>query len=468
MATCDPASLQNAARCFTCVPDGLKPAFNLSLLASILGDTRSPQALEAAASSFALLKGKGLELAAKAYLLAVLAGGSTDPKVLATLASQYVGYVRDPDSQSNVESYLWALMAGGSTTPGDLIPASVPYDRLRYDTWKIELYLLAGKAGITSAQAVVTGASCFFSCLGGGLVRDVIIYLLCSINNSGTFGLSFGCQTANAWAARVVTNGGSMPSANTVAAVCAFVDTLNNAGLWSQMVHVSVFAPDSITAAITPLLVGPGGNDPYPGVCGNNNVTTLGLTINGLKANVGNSAAENTGIAASNVFPSDTSAGITVVISEVSISEAAQDVGYIRSADNGANFAFYSHFGATTCFFLCWDGANGQCTGTYPGGGSSAAYFSGNRTAANLSSIYYANTGNAHQQIGTIATMGGTRQNAPAYLLDAFNITGPGCGTISTKRMSFAALHLGLSQAQSLILFNAVQAMRTSFGGGFV
>jgi hypothetical protein len=40
--------------------------------------------------------------------------------------------------------------------------------------------------------------------------------------------------------------------------------------------------------------------------------------------------------------------------------------------------------------------------------------------------------------------------------------------SFSSDRLSFAALHTGLTQAESLSLFNAVVAMRTSLGGGTV
>jgi len=311
---------------------------------------------------------------------------------------------------------------------------------------------------------LVKAAKCF-SCVPKSARRWVRTYLLCQYGVKVT-GLTFGQQTANDWARRVVVNGGPAPSQNSINAVTVFADTLNNAGLWSKMIHINVIAPDSINAFLTPLLVG-GGNDPYPGVCGNNNATTLGLTINGVKANGGNSAAENTGIVAINVFASDTSAGITIYVSQNSLSEAAQDAGYIRSSDNGANFAMYTNI-ANVCYFLCWDGANGQCASPYPGGFTGNGYFSGNRTAANVSKVYCANSITAHQQIGSIATMGGTRQNAPAYAFDAYNITGPGCGTLGNKRYSFLAFHQGLQQSESLTLFNAVQALRTAFGGGFV
>lgn len=312
--------------------------------------------------------------------------------------------------------------------------------------------------------SLVRAAKCF-NCIPKQARRWVRAYLLCQATSSSLV-LTFGQKTANDWALRVVKNGGPAPSQNSINAVTTFADTLNNAGLWSKMIHINVIAPDSINAFLTPLLVG-GGNDPWQAVCGNNNVTTLNLTVNGVKANGGNSAAENSGIIAINAFPSDTSAGITIYIASNSASEAAQDGGYIRSADNGANFAMYTNI-ANVCYFLCWDGATGQCSGAYPGGFAGNGFFSGNRIAANNSKIYVANSTTAHQQAATLATTGGTRQNAPAYFLDSFNITGPGCGTLSNKRCSFWALHLGLQQSESLTLFNAVQALRTTFGGGFV
>jgi hypothetical protein len=453
---CDPVSLQNAARCFTCVPDGLKPALNLSLLAKILGDTRDANTLESAASQFALLRGIGMQLAAKAYLLAVINGGSTDPKVLATQVAQYVGYVRDSDGQSNVESYLWALIAGGSTTPSDLIPAAIPYDRLRYDTWKVELYLLATKAGITSPQAVVTGASCFFSCLGGGLVRDVIIYLLCTIQNSGFFGSTFGLVTANAWAARVVTNGGAMPSAASIAAAASFVDTLNNSGVWSKLLDVNMFAPDSLTAALTPLLITDGLTF-WQNLGG---FLTTDLDVNGLQGS--GTKYLNTGI---NLNPKYVGNPPPVFIG-VSL--------YIFSGNDGSwcewswiqnNYSLYTGF-TGTCFFDNFGTAAGR---TSVANATWKGFISGSRTSFATSAIYKASSSVPFSQVA-LNNADNTNQNITNSVIFCFaNNNGVGVPSQQSQRkMSFAAHHLGLSQADTQTLYNAVQALRVAFGGGFV
>ena len=458
---CDPVSLQNAARCFTCVPDGLKPALNLSLLAKIVGDSRDPQTLEAAASQFALVRGIGMQLAAKAYLLAVINGGSTDPKVLATQVAQYVGYVRDPDGQSNVESYLWALIAGGSTVPANLIPAAVPYDRLRYDTWKVELYLLATKAGITSPQAVVTGASCFFSCLGGGLVRDVIIYLLCTIQNSGFFGTTFGTGIANAWALQVVANGGPLPSQNSIKAAAAFVDTINNAGFWNLMLDINFFAPDSFTAAMTPIK-----NTDGPALWqGQGGMGAGDLSLNGVTGSSGlgkfiitfaDPNARFSG-AAPTVF-----GGFSVYISVNPASANQTEISWIQN-----NWTLYPDFGGSA-FYDAYNTAAGRIS--VGGTAGVTGFFSGNRLNLASSQLYRGSSGFPFAQVASTGANNTTMPiNAGKFIFVLANNNGGNLALQTSNRtVSFAGDHYGLTSAQAQVLFNAVQAIRIAFGGGFV
>ena len=59
---------------------------------------------------------------------------------------------------------------------------------------------------------------------------------------------------ATSWATRVVTNGGAAPSGATVLAISNFCYALDAAGLTSSFLALNVFAPDSLIAAMTPLI----------------------------------------------------------------------------------------------------------------------------------------------------------------------------------------------------------------------
>ena len=64
--------------------------------------------------------------------------------------------------------------------------------------------------------------------------------------------------TAVDWAARVVINGGAAPSSGTILALSKFCYCLDGKSLTSSMLGVCCFVPDSVIAAITPLIVGTG------------------------------------------------------------------------------------------------------------------------------------------------------------------------------------------------------------------
>jgi hypothetical protein len=73
-----------------------------------------------------------------------------------------------------------------------------------------------------------------------------------------------------------------MPSQNSINASIVFVDTLNAAGVWSKMLDVNMFAPDSLIACQTPLLVTDGTN-----LWANFNFVAGDLTVSGLQGSAG-------------------------------------------------------------------------------------------------------------------------------------------------------------------------------------
>jgi len=70
---CDTNSLLDAAKCYQqCIPDGMQSAVQTMLMASIVGDTRSPSDLASAARCFFSCIPKGEQLAVQNYLLCKL------------------------------------------------------------------------------------------------------------------------------------------------------------------------------------------------------------------------------------------------------------------------------------------------------------------------------------------------------------------------------------------------------------
>lgn len=96
-----------------------------------------------------------------------------------------------------------------------------------------------------------------------------------------------------------------------------------------------------------------------------------------------------------------------------------------------------------------------------------AGFYSENRVDASNHFCYYAKSSTAFG-VGFSRT-GVTNVNTPpqvAFLFAGYNTNG--AKNASGSRYSFFAIHDALTSAQAQTLYNAVQAMRTSFGGGFV
>jgi hypothetical protein len=253
------------------------------------------------------------------------------------------------------------------------------------------------------------------------------------------------------WVSRVQANGGALPSLNTTNALSTFVQSLVACGIDGLMVSVNTFVPDSLIAALTPLYVG-GGNDPWT----NNNFVAGDLSVAGL---VGDGATKylDTGCVPSVVLPNDTEGGLTIYID--SVGGAAQiDIG----SDDGVNyFRLVPNFGGAF-YYACWDNGLGRAGGLLA---PFAGFVSGSRINVASSTIYLANSVTALYPLVSINTTGGTR---PALSIWCFGNNDNGALQLPTAdRLSFSAIHRGLSAVETLCFFNAVQALRVALGGGF-
>lgn len=265
-------------------------------------------------------------------------------------------------------------------------------------------------------------------------------------------------NAGDTWAQRVVLNGGAAPSAPTISAINTFVSTLNAAGIWSKMIHVNVIAPDSMIAFRTPLIVGTG-NDPWQLVTGGGD--TWSLTVDGIQRTAG-TAAWDTGIIPTAAYADNNNAGISSYkFTNGAETIVSAGVGQVFNDSTQPSMFVFNGDGSSNRGTLMWDVASMARVAS----GTAGGFVSGSRVNANDHRAYFASSITAFSQIAFSAVASVGRPNRTLYYYGWNN-----GGTLVTNslRHSFFALHLGLTAAETQALYNAVQALRTAFGGGFV
>lgn len=258
------------------------------------------------------------------------------------------------------------------------------------------------------------------------------------------------------WAARVVINGGAVPSAASVSALDVFWKALKTAGLDSLMYHLNPIAPDSFIAARTPLVVG-GFNDPWV-----DNSAGGSVSVNGIVTNNNLGSHYRPGNISKNFTLS--SGGITLYIfSNVNVANN-HDCGNNNTAFTDGSYMYVQNSGNT-------NGAIGSPTTSsiavaFPGNG----YFSMNRVSTTDLKLYWANSTNAHAQkaAGAVAAVTVLSPDNVFPVGGSYDFQTAAEGFLCRQRISFVATHAGLTQAQSSSFFNAIDALRVAFGGGRV
>lgn len=260
------------------------------------------------------------------------------------------------------------------------------------------------------------------------------------------------------WVRRVVVNGGATPSVSTQTAMATFVNSMVSNSLEASILALNVVAPDNLIAAFTPLYKSTG-NDPWT----NNAFVAGDLTVNGLQ---GNSTTKwiNTGepMLASMDNPATTWPGLTV---------------YVASGGGPGNFCesglrqnileLYSNFTGGLAFFDCWNVATGRISAA---NNPWTGFFSGNRIDLANSSIFKASsTVPFTTLVTTAANNTGSGHIAGRFIYFFSNQDNAGTPIqFSNRRLSFMCYHFGLTSAKAQAFYNAVQALRVAFGGGFV
>lgn len=254
------------------------------------------------------------------------------------------------------------------------------------------------------------------------------------------------------WARRVVANGGPLPSANTLRAVSTFRLAIRD--IASQISACNFFAPDSVIAAKTPLIKGPG-SDPWQ-------EQTVGydgrVGLNGWGfGSVTDPSLRDVYIPSSSGL-SFTNMGLVLYGYQIIDGNTHNDFGAVHVA-TGDKFLFKTTAGAPSAQI-----------GQVPLAASVSlnGFYSCQRTSSTAFNIYFANSTHAHASVGSVAT-------AETGSISNLNFTvGLGANTDGTfdtpqsRTYSFIAITTGMNSTDSATLYAAVQALRTSLGGGFI
>jgi hypothetical protein len=263
------------------------------------------------------------------------------------------------------------------------------------------------------------------------------------------------------WSTRVVANGGALPSTNTISAIETLRTGLISAGLTNKIYSLCIFVPDSLTAALTPLIKHKG-FDPW----GNSNFVSGDLNIQGL---VGNGTSKNleTGVKAKNGEAADNtdgSRGLSVLISEGDFNREATAIGYRDSTGSISLFGNVGASGSTAWYPTLASDPNRLITED----GDRVGYVSFNVTTNGTTNaqIFVASTLEAHKLRGTLvlpSVTATTTENTISVFASKVGITN---FYWSAYRMAMACVHDGFSQAESSNFWWLVKTCRESLGGG--
>lgn len=335
----------------------------------------------------------------------------------------------------NTGSFITGFQIFYGTTNGGPYPSSTPVIPLSSRTYTV--------TGLTS------GTTYYF------VIQSIAGVGCTSANSVQASGTTTGAPPHNAntiaWVNRIIANGGVSPGATTLNAADAFDTCMANNGLDVLQIALNFFAPDSQIAMLTPYYVTSG-----------NNLWVL----NGAHFAVGTGGGQFTHAGASGDTWLDTGVNPTNVFSSTNAGLS------IYGAENAAS-QIYSLGDDTTHVCILWDnhgnmngGMDVQWNVSHATGVAQGNYTfeSFSRSSATVIAGYYAN--------GSIGFNNATLNNGGMFSTTMDNGTilvnkTATAGNGQDNTVSFAAIHQKLTSAQTQNLFNCVQTLRQSLGGGY-
>ncbi len=326
---------------------------------------------------------------------------------------------------------------------------------------------------ICTAANLISEARCYL-----GMPRSMLwamrASLLCEWFNASQTPSTCEHPLVDDWLARMEADSVALPSDDTIKAVCEFCHDLDRYGLTSKLKVVNPVIPDSIAAMKYPLIWQPS-NGVSPFI--NYGFTDADLTKDGLKGD-GESKYMDTGLVPDTQFgPINTSSGMTVYITDTGNLNASPHF-HIGAAEEG-------HLYANSSFSISDSNeeliaGNGRMDAFVESGLGliTTGFHSGSRTAFDLLSYYHGTGSSVLSLTNTNTSSGippedytklpGDPVTVALFALDFYDGVDYSLAYYSSARISFMAIHDGLTQPETANLFAAVQKLRMALGGGYV
>lgn len=335
--------------------------------------------------------------------------------------------------------------AYGCLSAAFLCKAGVPYNLVALESSSGGCSTpFPGSNTVTAATYIgVQGPYTFSSC-----VSDAPYFV--AATNTSFIPLDLVTDEGITWSNQVVVNGGAAPSVADTAATSTFARGVIADGNFTNILALSLFAPDNLTAALTPI---PALNPKSAAVWANSGFVGGDLTVNGLQGN-GTKNIPTTGFTDSTGWLNPTNMGLFVYYYT-----AANEAAYAGSVIT-ADFLTGGLIRGNNVAVAAFHSYDGGISGTDIGNG----FYIGERTANNATALYAANSTHTFAAIATGA--GATNHAFQAVNAPVFTLT-PSVALTSASLLSAYGFTAGMSGVQASNLYVRVQAVRTSYGGGF-
>jgi hypothetical protein len=258
------------------------------------------------------------------------------------------------------------------------------------------------------------------------------------------------------WVARVVAAGGLTPAFATQNALNNFWTGIVADGLDSQIYVLNAFVADNLAAALTPLIKGTGFNSWV-----NHGFISGAQESDGVWGD-GVATYMDTGFIPSAAGIGPNSQGIVAYVHDLNSTSTGIETGtYSSSANDDWSLATAYNSGLNVISDNIGSGTGRLTSTPYPWG-----FYSAQRTSASSHQIYFANSTHPFASIASNANAPQASPGGASMPVFAAK-QGSTVTNFSNAQLSFIAFTKGLTSAQTQALYNRVQALRVSLGGGY-
>lgn len=388
-----------------------------------------------------------------------------DPTTMLDDAGCLAGCI-PPAKHPTIQTYLLALINGGSMDPAELLRSAVRFSGLPASAHAgLQAYLLCQILGTgnCTAQELAAAARCY-KCIPPAIKAAVQTYMICKWSEGGQ-GVCDHPVVLD-WLARMAADFIPRPSDATIRAVCDFCEELDAVGIMDKMLVVNPIIPDSFLAMRYPLIY-QAGNGYSPFI--NHNFVAADLDGNGI---AGDALTKyfDTGFVPNAHWADTISGGLTAYTNslELGIEPDETEIG-VNETILGDVFEIsiqtYLSGGAFSDGLVFWKPSAVAAIGELPG------FWSINRIGYTDLALYRADSG-TYPPITTVDTdatdvSGQTVNQYPTWFMSK-STDGAFAGYCCSKRVSFMAIHEGLTQSEATDFYLAIQNLRMALGGGFV